>query len=252
MTALERLFPQGLSRDRLLGGRIELAQPLGGYRVAVDPLLLAAAVPAQNGETVADMGSGSGAVGLCLAVRISGCTVIAIEREPDLAVLARANAEQNGLAGRVLTTQGDVAALPLAEGSLDHAAMNPPYMPANTATPPPDRLKRVGAIEGAASLAGWIAAAWPLVRRGGTVTMIHRADRMDEIVAHCRRCQAGGLTVIPVWPHAGQPARRIVVRLRKGDRSPLVLHPGLVLHETDGRFTPAAEAVLRDAAPLAA
>ena len=251
MPTIEASFPQGLSRDRLLGGRIELAQPLGGYRVAVDPLLLAAAVPAQAGEVVADLGTGTGAVGLCLAVRQQACTVIGLEREPDLAALARANAERNGLDRRVLIAQADVQALPLAEGSLDHAAMNPPYMPASNATSPPDRLRRAGAIEGQASLADWIAAAWPLVRRGGSITIIHRADRMDEIVSHCRRCQAGGLTVIPVWPRAGQPARRVVVRQRKGDRSPLVLHPGLVLHEADGRFTAAAEAVLRDAAALA-
>ncbi len=251
MPALEALFPQGLSHDRLLGGRIELAQPLGGYRVAVDPLLLAASIPALAGETVADLGAGTGAVGLCLAARVQRCHVIGLEREPDLAVLARANVERNRLGARVQITQADVAALPLAEGSLDHLAMNPPYMPANNATLPPERLRRVGAVEGQANLADWIGAAWPLVRRGGTVTIIHRADRLDEIVAHCRRCQAGGLTIIPLWPHAGQAARRIVVRLRKGDRSPLTLHHGLVLHETDGRFTAAADAVLRDAAALA-
>lgn len=251
MPALEALFPQGLSQDRLLGGRIRLAQPLGGYRVAVDPVLLAAAVPAGAGETVADLGAGSGAVGLCLAARVDDCRIIGLEQEPDLALLARANAERSGLSGRVRLVRADVAAPPLADGSLDHVAMNPPYMPANTATVPVERLRRVGAIEGRASLAVWIAAAWPLVRRGGTVALIHRADRMDEIVAHSRQCQEGGLTVIPIWPRAGQPARRVIVRLRKGDRSPLALQPGLTLHQEDGRFTAAAEAVLRDAAPLA-
>ncbi|MCA8930282.1 MAG: methyltransferase [Alphaproteobacteria bacterium] len=251
MPTLERLFPQGLSQDRLLGGRVQLAQPLGGYRVAVDPVLLAAAVPARAGELAADFGAGSGAVGLCLAARVQGCRVVGLEREPDLAALTRANAARSGLGDRVFVVCADAGAPPLAEASVDHVAMNPPYLPATAATQPQERLRRVGAIEGKAGLATWIASAWPLVRRGGTVSLIHRADRLDEIVAQCRRCQPGGLTIVPIWPHTGQPARRVVVRLRKDDRSPLNLLPGLVLHEADGRFTAAADAVLREAAGLA-
>ena len=49
----------------------------------------------------------------------------------------------------------------------------------------------------------------------------------------------------------GEPARRVVVSGRKGARAPARLGPGLVLHGPDGRFTPEAEAVLREAAPLA-
>ena len=103
MPTLERLFPQGLSQDRLLGGRVQLAQPLGGYRVAVDPVLLAAAVPARAGELAADFGAGSGAVGLCLAARVQGCRVVGLEREPDLAALTRANASDMGLSAYAFT-----------------------------------------------------------------------------------------------------------------------------------------------------
>jgi tRNA1(Val) A37 N6-methylase TrmN6 len=67
-----------LTEDTLLGGRVRLRQPASGYRVAIDPVLLAAAVPAVSGETALDIGCGTGAAALCLAVRVPGVRVIGI------------------------------------------------------------------------------------------------------------------------------------------------------------------------------
>lgn len=251
MPILDAVFPDGLTEDRLLGGRMQIAQPADGYRVAVDPILLAAAVPAQPGETIADLGAGSGAVGLCLAKRVAGCRIVAVEREGDLSRLVQANASTNGISGALHVIQADIASLPLPAASMDHVAMNPPYLAAGTATEPANRLRRVAAVEGSATLPVWIARAWDLARAGGTISLIHRADRLDEIIAACRQLQSGGLAVLPIWPKPDQAAHRVIIRLRKGDRSPFRLAPGLVLHHPDGGYTQAAEAVLRDALALA-
>tara|TARA_R110002096_G_scaffold274517_5_gene468286 strand:+ start:213 stop:965 length:753 start_codon:yes stop_codon:yes gene_type:complete len=246
----EGYFPDGLTDDRLLGGRVRIAQPVDGYRVAVDPVLLAAAVPAERGQIVVDFGAGTGAVGLCLAVRVPTCCIVSIEREGDLAALAQANARANSFGGRLLAVQADIANPPLSPASLDHVAMNPPYMAADNGTAPTGRLRHVAAVEGAAKLQRWIASAFDLVKPGGTITLIHRADRLDEILFHCRSVQAGGLTVWPIWPKASQPAHRVILCLRKADRSPMRLLSGLVLHRSDGAFTDAADAILRDAAAI--
>ncbi len=238
-------FAHGVTEDRLLGGRVKIAQPKGGYRVAVDPVLLAASVPAGPGDVVADLGCGTGAVALCLAKRISGCRVKALELEPDLAVLARRNVATNGLADFVEVIQGDVAAPPFAPESFDHVAMNPPYLAVGKATPSAERLRRVAAMEGAATLARWLEVAWSLTKAGGTVCLIHRADRLDEVIAGFAELQRGGSAVVPVWPKLGHDARRVLVRCRKRDASSFVLRPGLVLHDTSGAFAPAAEKVLR-------
>lgn len=247
---LEALFPDGLTHDTLLGGRVKIAQPKGGYRVAVDPVLLAAAVPAAPGERLADLGAGTGAVTLCLAARIPECTVEAVELETDLAELASANIAANGLSARAAVRAGDIVRPPWPAESFHHVAMNPPYLSAGKATAPAARLRRVAAVEGEARLADWLAAGWTLTKAGGTVTVIHRADRMDEVIAGFRHLQTGGCTVIPLWPKTGAPARRVLVRCRKGDASPFALLPGVVLHAVSGGFTPVAEKILRDGAAL--
>lgn len=237
------------SEDRLLDGRVRLLQPRDGYRAAIDPVLLAAAVPAAPGERVADLGCGVGAALFCLAARCPQVSVTGIERDPGLAALARENLGLNGLGGRAAIVEGSVAdAIPGAP--FDRVMMNPPYLPPGRGRASTHPVKTAANVEDGLDLAGWVAAAARALKPRGWLTLIHRADRVDEICAALRP-GFGSLTVFPLWPRAGEPARRVLVQARRGGRSPAVLAAGLVLHKADGTFTPAAQAVLRDAAPLA-
>ena len=245
-----------VAEDALLGGRVRLVQPAEGYRAAIDPVFLAAAVPAAAGESVLDVGAGAGAAALCLAARVADVRVRGVEVAPDLVRLAVGNAGLNGLGGRVEFIAGDLLRPParLAAGSFDHVMANPPYLPEGRGHPPPDAAKRAAQVEGAAGLEDWLRFCVAMVRPKGSVTLIHRADRLDAVLAVLRD-GAGGIVVFPLWPGAGRggdaaPAKRVIVRARKGIAGPLRLAPGLVLHEAGGAFTPEAEAVLRDAGGL--
>lgn len=242
---------ENFSEDRLLGGRIVLRQPVSGFRAAIDPVLLAAAVPAGAGERILELGAGTGAASLCLARRVEGCEVLGLEIQPELAALATGNAVLNRLAARVAFLEGDLLHPPadIAGGGVDHVMANPPYLAPGTASLPPDRARAIAVGEGEADLMAWISFAVSRVRMRGTVTFIHRADRLDALLAGLAG-QAGEITIFPLWPGPGKPAKRVLVRARRGIATPLRLLPGLVLHEPGGAYTEAAEAVLRDAAGL--
>ncbi len=119
-----------ITEDGLLDGRVKLCQPKKGYRVAIDSVFLAAAVPAIAGERVLDVGAGTGAASLCLAWRVPRCRVSGIEVQPDMARLASHNIGLNGFTGRVDVMTGDLTRPPmrLAPGSFDHVMANPPYI----------------------------------------------------------------------------------------------------------------------------
>jgi len=239
------------SEDLLLGGRLRLRQPTSGYRVAIDPVFLAAAVPAGPRDAILDVGCGVGAAALCLAARVPGCRVTGVEVQRDLVRLAGDNVVLNELTAQVSVMQGDLLNLPprLAPGAFDHVMANPPFLEAGSASAPPDAGKATANVEGEANLAAWVRIALAMVRAKGSLTFIHRADRLEALLALLAG-KAGEITLYPLWPGGGKPAKRVIIRARKQIASPTRLLAGMVLHEDDGRFTAAADAVLRGAAGL--
>ena len=236
----------GEREDTLLDGRVRLRQPAAGYRAAVDPVLLAAAVPARSGERVLDLGCGVAPAALCLLARVPGMWAAGLEVQAEMARLARANAELNGCSDALAPVVGDAGRPPFPGATFDHVMANPPYQRAGHGRQP---AAPVATVEGAAKLPDWLAAMLALVRPRGSITVIHRADRLDELL-RALPPSVGEVTVIPLWPGAETAAKRVIVRARAGVRTPARLTPGLVLHAPDGRYTEAADAVLRGAAPL--
>ncbi len=240
-----------LTDDRLLDGRVYLRQPANGFRAAIDPVLLAAAVSANAGDSVLDVGSGAGAAALCLAVRVEGAMVTGIEVDRTLVRLAGDNAEASGVASRARFYLGDLAAPPirLSPASFDHVMANPPFAPEGSGRSPVDPARARAMVEGEVRLVGWLDFCLKMVKSGGTVTVIQRADRLAEVLARFSG-RLGGLVVLPLWPGAGKPAKRVLVAGRKGSAAPLTLLPGLVLHRPDGGYTTEAEEILRRGAAL--
>jgi tRNA1(Val) A37 N6-methylase TrmN6 len=237
-----------LTEDALLGGRVRLSQPRRGYRVAVDAVLLAAAVDASENTRILDLGAGVGAVGLCIASRVPGCQITGIELQPELAALAERNAALNGVSERVRTIVHDLGhPLPPELGTFDHVATNPPYLAAAVADPSPDASKALATVESSAALARWLEVATAALKPAGTLTIIHRSDRLEEIVHHLGANNWGDIVVKQLTP-----AARILVRARRrADAIVVESSAPLVLHRPDGGYTDEAEAILRHGQPLA-
>jgi tRNA1(Val) A37 N6-methylase TrmN6 len=245
---------QQLTEDRLLDGRVRLLQPAKGYRVGVDAVLLAAAVPARPGETVLDVGTGVGAAAVCLAARVADTAVTGLDADRAMVRLATANAEANGVSRRVRFFTGDLTTPPirLAPASFDHVMANPPYMAQGTVRQSPHPVKAAATVESTADLDDWVRFCALMVRHKGVVTMIHRADRLVHVL-EAFSARLGGVVVFPLWPggqEGNKPAKRVIVSGVKGSAAPPRLMPGLTLHRADGAFTPEADAVIRSARGL--
>jgi tRNA1(Val) A37 N6-methylase TrmN6 len=238
-----------MTEDAFLGGQVRLRQPVEGYRAAIDPVLLAASVDAGPGQRVLEVGTGHGAAAICLAHRVPDCAVTGIEIQPALVRLANDNARLNGLSSSVQVMVGDlVRPLPrIAAGGFDHVMANPPYLDAPRADVSPDAARAAANVEGGADLSEWIAFMLRMVRSKGTITLIHRADRLGDILSLLQG-QAGEVVVFPLWPKQGIAAKRVIVRARKGIRTPLSMSAGLVMHEDNGGYTAAADEILRGGA----
>ena len=243
-----------VSESALLGGRVRLRQPIKGYRAGMDAALLAAAVAARPGakadERVFEAGCGAGAVLMQIAARRPDTILSGLERDPA-AALARENARLNGVSDRTTILTGDVADsyrsldLPLA----DWAISNPPFFDDETALRAPSPGKR-GAWIADDGLAAWTGLLLKATREGGRILMIHRADRLADILSMLGE-KAGSFSILPIQPFADQPAKRVLVQAVRTGRAPLKLLPALILHDRSGaKHTPEAEAILRGEASL--
>jgi tRNA1(Val) A37 N6-methylase TrmN6 len=237
------------TEDAVLGGQLVLRQPLRGHRVGHDAILLAAATGGRAGEHAVDLGAGVGAAGLALARRVEGLAVTLVEINPALTQLGRDNAERNGLASLVRAVCLDVAApaaafaaAGLAKEGADRVLMNPPFNALENSSPDPGRRAAHAATRG--TLRHWVRAASLLLRAGGGLTLIWRADGLDEVLAELA-VGFGAVSLLPVHPKPGEPAIRVLACATKGSRAPLALLSGLVLADAAGKPSAAAENVLR-------
>jgi len=239
------------SQSLLLGGRIRLLQPKVGYRAGMDAALLAAAVQGRPGERLLEAGCGAGAALLQAAFRAPGASLVGVERDPAVLALAAQNIGLNGLEASLQAVAGDVAAGFKALGlpAFDAAFCNPPFFDDPTGLRGPHPAKR-GAWLADDGLQAWTKFLLKAVREGGRIIVIHRADRLADILAMLGT-GAGSFSIRPIQPFADQPAKRVLVQAIKTGKAPLMLLPSLVMHaRNDSKHTPEAEAILRGEASL--
>lgn len=232
--------------DRFLGGRVIVRQSANGFRAGLDAVMLAAAIPARSGDDVLELGAGAGTASLCLASRVPGVSITGVEIDPELVALANENAKANACDGTVRFAAADIFNLP-AELKRDfaHVFCNPPFHP-EIGEVSPDARRDV-ALRDIGKLVDWMETGLRRTMSGGTFTTILRADRLGEALA---RLPDRGVMIFPLWPRVNEPAKRVILQVRKGGHAKSVLTPGLVLHEADGRYTDAADAILRNGAVL--
>jgi tRNA1(Val) A37 N6-methylase TrmN6 len=225
----------GFTEDAFLGGRLRLRQPKSGHRAGHDAMLLAAATAARPGDRIVEFGAGVGAAGLALARRVAQIRLALVEIDAGLAELARGNAAANAIAADVIvldvTSEASVFAdAGLAPDSADVVLMNPPFNDPARHRASPDKARESAHVATATTLEDWVHASRRILKSGGVLTLIWRADGIAEVLAALDR-GFGSLKILPVHGDPAKTASRILIRAIKGGRAPTEIHPALMLNE---------------------
>jgi len=227
--------PGEFTEDAFLGGQLRLRQAKSGHRAGHDAMLLAAATPVRSGDRVVDLGAGVGAVGLAVAKRVAGIELVLVEIDEGLGDLARGNAVANAIAADVImldvTSAADVfAAAGLSPDSVDVVLMNPPFNDPARHRASPDKAREIAHVATAATPEKWVRAARRILKSGGALALIWRADGLVEVLSELGR-GFGSLELLPVHAEARVPAIRVLIRAIKGGRAPLQMHAALLLND---------------------
>ncbi|MDP2193809.1 MAG: methyltransferase [Alphaproteobacteria bacterium] len=235
-----------LTVDYLLDGRIKFYQPVSGFRVAIDSIFLAAAVQAQPGESVLDVGSGVGAASLCLASRLENIKVLGLERQRTYVRLGYDNVMLNKFNGRVEFLSGDLQTPPprLAAGTFAHVMSNPPYY-AHNHRPSENEDKAAANHLMDVDMQNWLRFSLLMLRPKGTLTLILTVDRLDEMLSLLYG-KIGRIKIYPLWAGPHKEAKRFIIQGVKGIQGPARILPGMVLHTYTGQYTEEANNILRN------
>ena len=236
--------------DGILNKRIMLEQPAHGFRVAVDTVLLASAVPAKAGDKILELGCGVGGAMLALAWRVPGITIMGLEVQASMAQLCAGNIARNALAAKLEVREADIRRLltPDLHGQFDHVMMNPPYNDEARHDASPDASRRMANIAETTDLRRWLICATQALKADGLLTFIHRADRIEEILGLLSGIY-GATHIKPIIPRVKNQPRRVIFRTVMGGKYKPIFYAPLALHE-DGAYTPEADAILRDGAAM--
>lgn len=251
-----QMLPPSLTDDGFLNGRLKILQPERGFRAGIDSVFLAASVPANPGDTILELGIGTGVAALCLAARVEGTAITGVEASQRYVMLAQKNIARNGFAERISIIHADARELPLggrvnfpSVGSFNHVFANPPFNPSTKAVASPTLLKSDAHVMPLEDLDQWIKSMVAMAATRGTLTMIHRPEFISRILASLEN-RAGDIHIMPLYARAGEAASRVIIRAVKASKAPLKVLSGVILHGSGNQFTPEADAILRNGAPL--
>lgn len=226
------------SLNTLHNGAVKVLQPINGYRAGLDPVLLSAFALCDKGDLVLDVGCGVGTASLCLADRQKEAIIEGIELQSDLVTIGNENIILNKYHDRMMFVTGEIMNCPrvIKDKNYDAIITNPPYQKKNASTTAEHPIKYTANAETTAVLMDWINFCAKRLRPRGKFTMIHRADRIHEIIQHMSR-KFGDIQIIPIWPHANQTANRVIIKAIKGAQGKAILHPGLIVHQANEDYT---------------
>lgn len=244
-----------ITLDKFLGGRLLIKQPKSGYRAGIDPVMLAASVPAVSGQSVLELGCGVGVASLCLGARVGGLSLTGVELQSEYADLARDNAHENSIPLAVTTADLTNLPEPLRSEHFDHVIMNPPYFDRSSTVKAQNEGREIAMGEGT-SLEAWVKVAAKRLRPKGYVSFIFRTERFPDLLAALPN-SLGSVQLIPIHARPGRPSELFLMRARKSGRAafrieaPIIMHEG-TQHQRDGdSYAMPIQEVLRYGAALA-
>ena len=223
------------SVDHIFGKKISIQQPMKGYRVAIDPILLANFVSIKKADdTVLDVGCGVGAISLVLKYKNPNIKITGIDIDAEMCDLCKKNALQNSLDIDVINIdiKGTHEDSVLKKQLFDHVVTNPPFF--ETKSSRISQAKLMANFETVA-LDTWITLCLKKLKNRGTFSIIHCASRLHDILFSIKE-KAGSIEIIPIYSKANRSASRVIIKCVKESNASVTVHPSMVIHDDCGKY----------------
>ena len=227
-----------ITEDSILNGSIRLYQPKYGYRVAIDPIILASVVEIRKGQTVLDVGCGVGTISLILKYLDKSQIITSVDIDSEMTYLCERNSKVNDLPLDIVNHGIDANLLK--DRNFDCIVTNPPFYDPDSFRS--SKRKATANFE-TIDIKSWISFCMKRLKNRGSFYIIHVPEKLSSILTAFRDL-VGKIEIIPIYSRSNQTAKRIIIKCKKGSREHLKILPGIVAHRENNEYTDLLKSVL--------
>ena len=235
--------------DYLLDKKVKVFQPVNGYRASTDAVFLSSLVDekkVKENMMILDVGSGTGAISLCLAERLKNkkVNILGVDIQEDLVELSNFSSKENGFGDFLKYMNIDIRKkTSLKAGNFDFVITNPPY--SDHDMPSPNQSKKTAHNHQDFNLSEWLKFCLKMLKPKGYILLINRTEAINEILEAMSN-KAGNIEILPIYSKEGQKAKRVAVVAQKGYKGITKILPPFYTHNEDGSYTNKAQSILRE------
>lgn len=231
--------------DDLQRNGYQIIQNPGKFCFGMDAVFLSGFARIKPGETVLDLGTGTGIIPILLAAKSEGAHFTGLELQADSADMARRSVLLNGLNGKIDIVEGDIkeADRLFKAASFDVITTNPPYMTGEHGLVNPQLPKAIARHELKCTLEDVVRMSGKLLRPGGRLYMVHRPFRLAELMSTLVSHRLEPKRMRLVHPFVDKEPNMVLIEARRGGKARLSVEPPLIVFERPGVYT---EEVKRD------
>lgn len=219
--------------DDLLINGLKIIQSTNHFRFSVDAVLLAHFATIKSKDRVLDLCTGSGVIPLLLSTRDKSTQITGLEIQSEMVDMASRSVQVNELEQQIQILQGDLKELKQILGSaqFELVTVNPPYMPASAGRTNVIDSVTIARHEVMCTLQDVISAAASVLVYKGRLAMVHRANRLAEIIGLCQRADLEPRRLRLIQPRMGQKPNLVLVEAVKGVKPNLEVLENLMIYE---------------------
>ncbi len=224
--------------DDLQYNDLKIIQSADGFRFGMDAVLLANLAPLSGVKRALDLCCGNGIVPVLLAGKRQVDSVSGIDINAGETERAVRSARLNGLAGLHIVN-GDIREIEKYFGyeSFDLVTANPPYLKANTGRMSSNPMKSAARHEIYCTLGDVLAAAFKVLRFGGGFFMVHRTERLAEVLHECRNSRLEPKRLYMIYPQADKRPDLFLVYCIKCGNPDMIVEKPIIIYNNDGSYT---------------
>lgn len=234
---------QGERLDDLQNGCYVIQDP-EKFCFGMDAVLLSGFANIKKGETVLDLGTGTGILPILLSAKTQGRHFTGLEIQEECAQMAQRSVTYNHLEDRIRIVQGDIkeAAGIFGAASFSVVTCNPPYMIGNHGLQNPGQPKAIARHEILCTLEDVVRESAKVLKDRGRFFMVHRPFRLTEIMLTLTKYRLEPKRMQLVYPFVDRQPNMVLIEALKGGNPRITVEPPLIVYEKNGEYT---ESVLK-------